>query len=276
MKKFKKLIPALCMLLVSAILLGGSTYAWFSMNNEVTAKGMNVNLKTNTQFLVISKTTTLGNAAETDLQKVAGYGMETGATTVYPVAYSNEGTTLKVTNDGKTVTDKIIQAKGWYTANSPQYNVATGTIGTETEVVTNVKELSESAVLTANNSLAKYTVKYTGYIGLAENSDAVTGTFTVTPSFKNGATLADAAVSALVIIKKGATEARLVFKSGDTAKTTTGTTFSLTSETDGYAEITVYLFVDGNSTNVKDGTDVATLTGNLELVFKMDGIVIQA
>ena len=40
--KFKKLIPALCMLLVAAMLMGTSTYAWFSMNTQVTATGMQV------------------------------------------------------------------------------------------------------------------------------------------------------------------------------------------------------------------------------------------
>ncbi len=40
--KFKRLIPALAMLLVSAILLGTSTFAWFSMNTMVTATGMQV------------------------------------------------------------------------------------------------------------------------------------------------------------------------------------------------------------------------------------------
>ena len=40
--KFAKLIPALCMLLISAVLVGTSTYAWFSMNTEVTATGMQV------------------------------------------------------------------------------------------------------------------------------------------------------------------------------------------------------------------------------------------
>ena len=42
MKKTLKLIPALAMLLVSAILVSTSTYAWFSMNATVTAKGMQV------------------------------------------------------------------------------------------------------------------------------------------------------------------------------------------------------------------------------------------
>ena len=38
----KKLIPALCMLLVAAALLGTSTFAWFSMNTQVNATGMKV------------------------------------------------------------------------------------------------------------------------------------------------------------------------------------------------------------------------------------------
>lgn len=38
----KKLIPALCMLLVAACLMGTSTYAWFTANKEVTAEGMQI------------------------------------------------------------------------------------------------------------------------------------------------------------------------------------------------------------------------------------------
>jgi len=42
MKQYRKLIPALCMLLVAAIMMGTSTFAWFSMNTQVTATGMQV------------------------------------------------------------------------------------------------------------------------------------------------------------------------------------------------------------------------------------------
>ena len=42
MKKFKKLIPALAMLLLSASMMGTSTFAWFSMNRTVQAVGMQV------------------------------------------------------------------------------------------------------------------------------------------------------------------------------------------------------------------------------------------
>lgn len=50
----KKLIPALTLLLISAILVGSSTFAWFSMNTTVTAKGMSVTAKTDNAFLIIS------------------------------------------------------------------------------------------------------------------------------------------------------------------------------------------------------------------------------
>lgn len=55
MKKFKKLIPALCMLLVSAVMLGSTTFAWFSMNTKVTASNMEVQA-TASKNLLISKT----------------------------------------------------------------------------------------------------------------------------------------------------------------------------------------------------------------------------
>ncbi len=42
MKSSKKLIPAICLLLISAVLLGTSTYAWFTMNTTVSANGMEV------------------------------------------------------------------------------------------------------------------------------------------------------------------------------------------------------------------------------------------
>lgn len=48
----KKLIPALCMLLISAVLLGTSTYAWFSMSGEVSATGMQVKAATDSDLQI--------------------------------------------------------------------------------------------------------------------------------------------------------------------------------------------------------------------------------
>ena len=51
-KSFKKLIPAIAMLLLSAVLMGTSTYAWFSMNTKVTATGMQVQAKAESGLLI--------------------------------------------------------------------------------------------------------------------------------------------------------------------------------------------------------------------------------
>ena len=57
----KKLIPALCLLLISAILMGTSTYAWFSMNTQVTATGMQVKAVAESGLL-INYVTTVGDS----------------------------------------------------------------------------------------------------------------------------------------------------------------------------------------------------------------------
>lgn len=60
MKMTRKLIPALVMLLVSAIMLSTASYAWFASNSEVEANGMKVQVKSDAAFLEISNTATGG------------------------------------------------------------------------------------------------------------------------------------------------------------------------------------------------------------------------
>ena len=56
MKKFKKLIPALALLLVSAVLMSTASYAWFSMNNKVTVTGMEVKTQVSSNLLIAKDT----------------------------------------------------------------------------------------------------------------------------------------------------------------------------------------------------------------------------
>ncbi|MCI5513952.1 MAG: hypothetical protein MR471_07540 [Clostridia bacterium] len=77
MKKFSKLIPAFCMLLISAMLMGTSTFAWFSMNTKVTASSMTVKA-TASKNLLIS-----GTETGTYLPSLA---LTTNKTTLVPVS----------------------------------------------------------------------------------------------------------------------------------------------------------------------------------------------
>lgn len=53
MKLTKRLIPAFAMLLVSAVLMSTASFAWFSMNTNVTATGMTVSAQSDSIFLEI-------------------------------------------------------------------------------------------------------------------------------------------------------------------------------------------------------------------------------
>lgn len=72
----KKLIPTICMLLVTATLMGTSTYAWFSMNTTVTATGMSVTAKSDAVYLQIQNhgvafTNDAHNTVATTVEKAA-------------------------------------------------------------------------------------------------------------------------------------------------------------------------------------------------------------
>jgi hypothetical protein len=56
--KARKLLPALAMLTVSAISLSSATYAWFTMNKEVTVTGMSMRTKVSENLLISPDTLT--------------------------------------------------------------------------------------------------------------------------------------------------------------------------------------------------------------------------
>lgn len=68
MKKTKVIIPALGMLLLSTAASVTGTVAWFAANATVQANGMKITAKTDSEFLVISKSSDLtANASSVDL-----------------------------------------------------------------------------------------------------------------------------------------------------------------------------------------------------------------
>lgn len=82
MKKMMKLVPAFIMLLVSAILVSTASYAWFSMNTQVTATGMNVKAQAE-GGIVISNSSKSTWSAEATAQVTTA--------TLYPTSYTNVG-----------------------------------------------------------------------------------------------------------------------------------------------------------------------------------------
>ena len=240
MKKFKKLIPAFCMLLISAVMLGSSTYAWFAMNNQVTANGMEVKAASNTQFLVISSSTTLGTDLTLDQANMAKKGGTADANTansVFPCAKAKKALTGVAIGE-------------WYTANSTAFDNEAAE-DTNSDKMTNIKKLSGA---TDDDSMNNYWMTYTFYIGLATGSKEYTGNLKIT----NSATLASAVKA---IIKVGDKEIELTSEKAE--DTLTSITLNTTATT-----VTVILYVDGNDSTVKS-SNTTQITGSLSLAFEI-------
>lgn len=105
MTKFKKIIPALCMLLISAVLMGTSTYAWFSMNTTVKATGMEVKAKSQSEFLQIINE--VGEFSDETAQSTAN--AKNPSNTIKPVAAVKEITTNAITALDDTITADAIK-----------------------------------------------------------------------------------------------------------------------------------------------------------------------
>lgn len=109
MKKTKILVPALGMLLLSTAASVTGTVAWFAANAQVTANGMAIKAKTESEFLVISKSSDLtANASTVNLEHPTGE--------VLPTNWKNQSSTWTwVTGAGIATDNGAINTSG-YTA----------------------------------------------------------------------------------------------------------------------------------------------------------------
>lgn len=121
MKKFRKLVPALCMLLVSAVLMGTSTYAWFSMNNKVTVDGMAVTTKVSSNLMIAGDT--LASTAKKDEADFSAAALTQEVKGLLAPVSTVNGTSFFYTLNAKADGSK---ADGEYT----QYNAATAATNT--------------------------------------------------------------------------------------------------------------------------------------------------
>lgn len=245
MKKFKKLIPAFCAMLVSAAMLGTSTYAWFSVNKKVEANGMSVTAQANTQYFVISTDKTFGTDIEKTLTKdqisQAGTADTTG--TVYPAAYG--------VNGEKGLADK------WWTANVSKYDSTTA------GDIINVSEIKVATGEVYTNS--QYFVGYTFYVGLNAKSDDFAPANLQIKAVNDTGVARIAAVQLVPYTDTTAGTAEFLQIEGATAGANGGVetknSYELSATSKKYVQVTVYLYVDGNNALVKDTATSTELKG---------------
>lgn len=250
MKNTRKLIPALAMLLVSAILMTTASFAWFSMNTTVTATGMQVTAKSNATFLLIGGSAEIATTKTGLGDTFAAVYQDTATNAekkVYPVAYNATNEAITV---GTALADqKSIGAGHWYTANN-------GNRDNANNAVKNVKDLNTSVN-------GNYVLAYKVWLTLSEDSEPYTdGKIKVTYSALTG----DAATK--IIVKIG--EEMLALDAVNATKTMSA---NANLSSNGVTEVTVYVYIDGNSTNVKTdyvtGEDAQTITGTASVQFDL-------
>ena len=123
MKLSKKLIPAIGMLMLSAVMLVTSSFAWFSMNTTVTATGMTVTAKGDQVYLeIINSTQTF--AANPGLTSVAAPDASKLKENLQPVApanaivdgalsYTGVGNTIKWYSNHSNAIDSHVGVNGY-------------------------------------------------------------------------------------------------------------------------------------------------------------------
>lgn len=79
----KKLILAFCLLLISAVIVGASSYAWFSMNGSVQAQGMQVDVT-----VPSSLTVSVTSESSDFMQSVTLVNASDMGSTIVPSAYA--------------------------------------------------------------------------------------------------------------------------------------------------------------------------------------------
>jgi hypothetical protein len=111
----KKIIPAAGMLAVSAMMLATSTYAWFTMNKEVTVTGMEVKTKVGDSLLIANSTAGTAHAAENTFGKGTNFAIQGMLQPVSTISGANDSFfyTYDAKADGSKATDT---AQSEYTA----------------------------------------------------------------------------------------------------------------------------------------------------------------
>lgn len=283
----RQLLAAIAMVLVAAIALGSSTYAWFANNTTVKADGMSVTAQTEGSLLVISKTATLGTQTTVGMELSGANLFPTHLTTAdsgtfaatsgWVHSFSSEYATAITDGDAETgltlnagVATKTIygstskqDAAQYYDADGKQYFLAGKMyIGLDTQNTTakcGPISLKSFEITSTNGSTLLPTVRV-ALVPLSIHDDSATDANK------------DKAVNTLAgIVATGnkKVDARGTNATADTLATYNGdikiTTANL--EAGDYVELGVYIYFDGRDDNCT-GEKYDTKTTSVSLTFE--------
>lgn len=241
MKKFTtKLLMSIIAVAFAFVALGTSTYAWFTLNTQVSATNLQVTAKSNATYLLIGDNEGIAsvkkNSDQTDLLTHVAAVYQNGDSSnptnynadkkVYPAALADAAVVTAATTENPQTT---IVAGDWYTASN-------GNADDPTNDMKNYHEVTEGD--------KDYMLTYKVWLTLSADSENTTKKVKFTYALADGG---DEAVSAYVVITTATNTEKFALNSTNTEATTSGTiTFTNSSA----VLVTIYMYIDGNSDNV--------------------------
>lgn len=237
----KTILPALAMLIVAAVMLSTASYAWFAISSNVTAEGMNVTIKSESEYLLIMPVNSTYDATEANktqvladirgINKFSAEGIAIGSTALYPAAHKTGMTAADIETLSTTNTSS------WYTAIAANAGES------------DMKEGSEKYLDSLNN----YVVKYRYIVSMAQGSTPKTGLWIdgIDIGFATTKGLDDTINPVKVIVTCGSN----LYEHGKDNSTNVMSTIPTTAfageiDENIFYEFDVYVFYDGNHPDV--------------------------
>jgi len=298
----KKLIPAAGMLAVSAMMLGTSTYAWFTMNKTVTVTNMQVKA-TAEEGLLVNEVADY-DSATWDEAATANQPTGAAAISLYPTSTKNgtawvHANSLK-SNDaaGATAADAKsanLTADGYTMLTLAADQKITATAGSQAEI--NTYYVDGDSDNTFDSEERQYYAKYTYYLKSSSDTALSLGTtagkynigILPTATGTSGSAELDKALRVGVAIGgkfyifapiSGATTSYYYNAGGTgaaavtayTTKQATGLTSLPNTSTDG-TQVDVYLWFEGEDANCMTDNITASLdTLSVDVAFSLDSL----
>ena len=229
-KSTTKILMAALALFMALGIATGSTFAWFSMNTQVTLTGMEVTAQTNTLFVEVAGSNDSGTYSRT--------GTGTLDASLYPVAHESWSALADITDMDIAVADTY---DNWYYRYS------------DDPAVYNSNLTAKAYISSMTNYVAHETFSFqvNSTSGIDTGYDVYVSSITIT---------ADAGIKVVIAGEDGykefsaADNGTIVFNAADIISDTVTTTAQT---------IDVYIYIDGNDSNVYSNNQT-NLTGTVE------------
>ena len=265
MKKTKIVIPALGMLLLSTAASITGTVAWFSMNNAVTANGLQISAKSDNTYLLISKTNTTASAIQSENAKTVDLSSDNAILYACAPCLSSEeaaylttsgkivSTEATITVAGEIITNgtKAAAATNWYTATAAAPGAATMEEGSARQLstLTNYVLVEDLYLTVAAGANKAHNLTVTSTIAQVTGGNDV------------------AAVKFLIATDDGAFRAVTTANNG-TPLDISGTNTDITDTS--VRHVSVYVYYDGNESHVYTNNVVNMKGATINLAFNVE------